>query len=303
MTSASSADHPDDRLSPRQWSVGDSVFSAFPTTGSRLATWHHQGAPIIHWPLDATAPLVKVRGGNPILFPFSGRTFADGGEGQWRWQEVLRPMPRHGFARGGRFSATDTDDGFAAELIPTAEDRDAYPFEYAFRVEYRFRSDGFEVAFRLGNRGDVPIPWSAGHHFYFALPFTQWSQARLQFPSHRAWYHGPDGALVPAEPLADDKPRFSEPALVDRIHTHLSEPAVTFGPLPGGRHVSIRVDSASASEWTTFVVWTENDDSPFYCVEPWFGPPNGPGHGSGLATVLPGETGQFVVTVNVVDVV
>ena len=56
----------------------------------------------------------------------------------------------------------------------------------------------------------------------------------------------------------------------------------TFDPLPGA----------------TVVTWTEFDDSPFYCVEPWMGPPNSPEHKKGLHWVEPGETESFNVKVS-----
>jgi galactose mutarotase-like enzyme len=49
----------------------------------------------------------------------------------------------------------------------------------------------------------------------------------------------------------------------------------------------------------TFVTWTFAPDSPFYCVEPWMGPPNAPEHKVGLHLVAPGETQRFAVSVEV----
>ena len=39
--------------------------------------------------------------------------------------------------------------------------------------------------------------------------------------------------------------------------------------------------------------------APFYCVEPWMGPPNAPEHKVGLHYVAPGETQRFSVQVHV----
>ena len=287
---------------PRQWVAGSSVFRALPLTGARLMDWVRGSSTIIRWPDPAAAtPLTKIRGGNPILFPFAGRTFADGAQGQWLWQDELRPMPRHGFARGGAFTFEETSAGFEATLSPTDEDRKAYPFDHVFKVRYAFESDGFDVDFTLENRSSVPLPWSAGHHFYFAMPVDHRAQCRLDISAQKAWYHAANGQLIEAPLPKDGSTRFDDPTTVDRIHTHLGKPEVTFGPIPGAQAVRIAVDSACASPWTTFVTWTENDQSPFYCVEPWMGPPNGPTHGHGVATVQPGQTGRFGVRVEIID--
>jgi len=47
-----------------------------------------------------------------------------------------------------------------------------------------------------------------------------------------------------------------------------------------------------------FVTWTLADASPFFCVEPWMGPPNAPENKSGLQWVKKGETRRFSVSVN-----
>ena len=49
----------------------------------------------------------------------------------------------------------------------------------------------------------------------------------------------------------------------------------------------------------TFVTWTLDDKAPFYCVEPWMGPPNAPEHKVGLHFVPPGETQKYSVSVYV----
>ncbi len=283
---------------PRAWTSGDSTFVVYPEQGARLAQWTRSGQPIVFWPEHPAPPLAKVRGGNPILFPFAARTFADGTEGQWRWQDELRPMPRHGFARGGAFDATEIrDNGFRARFRPTDDDQSIYPFDYEFSVDYRFEPHAFEATFMLKNRGATAVPWSAGHHFYFPISAERRAATHLQIPAAKAWHHGDDGALVPAK-LSGETMTFEAPEMVDRLHTHLHNPKVDFGPLPGAKRVTMTFGGdLQSTEWVTVVTWTERNDSPFYCVEPWMGPPNGPGHGHGLAQVPPGDTGKFKVRV------
>ena len=284
----------------RQWAKGRSVFSAYPKHGARLAEWRFEDQPIIRWPKAPQQVLAKARGGNPILFPFAARTFGDGKEGQWVFQDQVYPMPRHGFARGGRFDADVKEDGFVATLLPTESDREAYPFDYTFSVDYEFRELGLTVILRLANNSSIPIPWSAGHHFYFAIPADARATTTLNLPCRKAWYHQPDGQLgatsLPEQPFS-----FVGSDMVDRIHTHTSQP-VTFGPVGKAAQVSLTFEGdVSDPEWMSVVTWTEAEDSPYYCVEPWMGPPNGPGHGRGLASVAPHATGSFRVHINLVE--
>jgi hypothetical protein len=73
-----------------RWQVGNSTFLALPEQGARLMNWHLNLGDgtvrdIIYWPEDADFNAFhKVRGGNPILFPFNARTFDAGELGFWR---------------------------------------------------------------------------------------------------------------------------------------------------------------------------------------------------------------------------
>jgi D-hexose-6-phosphate mutarotase len=87
---------------------GASLLRFAPQAGGRLLTWHIDGQPVIHWPdvADWSQP-AKIRGGNPLLFPFLGRHRVDGQIGRWRDAAgTVRDLPMHGFARDLPFAAT-----------------------------------------------------------------------------------------------------------------------------------------------------------------------------------------------------
>ena len=89
-------------------------------------------------------------------------------------------------------------------------------------------------------------------------------------------------------------------ALIDTFHTGLRSHEVVFGEKgrPGDVIVRLGTQKVPPPD-ATFVTWTLAEDSPFYCVEPWMGPANAAEHKTGLHFVKPGETGKFVVSVNV----
>ena len=56
-----------------------------PEHGARILRWEREGREIITWPEDADwSKILKVRGGNPVLFPFVARHFVDGKNEFWR---------------------------------------------------------------------------------------------------------------------------------------------------------------------------------------------------------------------------
>ncbi|QYM79427.1 aldose epimerase [Horticoccus luteus] len=292
----------------RRWQVGGSTFLALPERGARLMNWNvtlGDGSvrDVIYWPeVQSLDEIAHIRGGNPILFPFTGRTFDQGDIYFWRADDgVRRPMPMHGLARQGRFELAQIDArGFSAVFVPDAAAREAYPFDYEFTVSYRFEALGLSCEFALLNLGRVPLPWSAGHHFYFTLPWhegTQRSDYLIHLPAQQHLRQDKKGQLVPGPDLATDE-NLASPDLIDTLHLKLSSNEVVFGEKGRPGDIAVRLGAADVPPPdATFVTWTQDDAAPFYCVEPWMGPPNAAEHKVGLHFVKPGETGKFTVSV------
>ena len=293
-----------------RWQVGSSTYLALPERGARLMHWHltHGDGSVrdvIHWPdLNSIDEVTKARGGNPILFPFCGRSFDQGEIHFWRSPDgVRRPMPIHGLARQGKFKVLRCDGrGFAAQFVPDEEARASYPFDYEFVVNYRFEPLGLICELTLRNLDRQPIPWSAGHHFYFALPWNEGlkrSDYIIRIPAEqRLRQDFNTGELIPGPALKLEEP-LANPALLDTFHTKLKTNSAVFGPhnYPGEVAVRIGNDKTPPPE-AVFVTWTLDPTAPFYCVEPWMGPPNAPTTKRGLHWVAPGQSQSFVVHVD-----
>jgi galactose mutarotase-like enzyme len=60
---------------------------------------------------------------------------------------------------------------------------DSYPFDFRFEATYRLvDAHTLDVALTTTNRGATPLPYYAGHHFYFALPHGERAQTTLELP-------------------------------------------------------------------------------------------------------------------------
>jgi galactose mutarotase-like enzyme len=296
----------------RRWQVGSSTFVACPERGARLMYWHltqpdGSERSVIHWPeLVSLDDFAKVRGGNPVLFPFSARTFDQGDMGFWRASDsVRRPMPMHGFARQGAFRLERADaTGFAATLIPDERARECYPYDYEFTVVYRFRPRGLTCEFVLRNHDTRPIPWSAGHHFYFTAPWVaahNRADCLLRIPARRHLRQDPRGQLVPA-PAVPPNPSLGTAELIDTFHLGLTDNIATLSArdgIGGTLQVRIGTDRVPPPE-ATFVTWTGDATAPYYCIEPWMSPPNAPETKLGLQLVPPARSHSFVVEVELI---
>ena len=67
----------------------------------------------------------------------------------------------------------------------------------------------------------------------------------------------------------------------------------------GGPDGDIRIRNGTAGPDACFITWTESETAPYFCVEPWMGPPNAPEHKLGLHWVRPGETETFAISIAV----
>lgn len=293
-----------------RWHVGRSTFLALPELGARLMNWNltlGDGSvrDILYWPEDANFDdFAKVRGGNPILFPFNARVFDRGDIHYWRADDdVRRAMPMHGLARQGEFKVTRLDArGFVAVFVPNDEARQCYPYQYEFTVTYRFEATGLMCELALTNLGRVPLPWSAGHHFYFTVPWVEGTTRGdylIRIPANKRLRQDSTGALIAGPTLQTDE-NLANPALIDALHMGLRDSEVRFGEKDRTGDIIIQLGTEKIPHANaTFVTWTLAPDSPFYCVEPWMGPPNAPEHKIGLHHVAPGETQRFTVSIKV----
>jgi galactose mutarotase-like enzyme len=295
-----------------RWQVGRSAFLAMPELGARLMRWTLARADgstreVLHWPPVASLDdFATARGGNPILFPFCARTFVDGTIHLWR--DALgrvRPMPLHGFARQSAFRVTAlVHDGFTAELAPGPMAHECYPFEYRFEVRYHFRKDGFRVELALANLGPEPIAWSAGHHFYFIVPWTvgrRRADYAVAIPSPEAWRQDPAGGLVPVA-TTGEVPLTSE-ALLATMHGALTDEAMELRETASGASIRVAMPGCRLEfPEAVFTTWTQDEAAPYYCLEPWMGPANAPGLGRGVHRVPPGGRQLFPVDVRIEDI-
>lgn len=284
---------------------GEARLRLAPEFGGRLLSWDIGSESVIYWPERADwSQLVRVRGGNPLLFPFLGRHRVDGRLGEWRdGGEAVRPLPMHGFARDLPFSAALDEDGHGIRmtLVDTDQTRAQYPFAFRFEAVYRLvDARTLEVLLITANRSEKPMPYYAGHHFYFALPHALRAQTTLELPPTERRRQLEDGSISAPEP-GELRYTLDEARVHDRFHCLQSVPstAVRLECPPLGKRIAIDLSRAGSVPWYAVTSWTEADQSDFYCVEPWLGLPDAIHNGLGLRWLAPGheETAALRITV------
>ena len=95
-----------------------------------------------------------------------------------------------------------SDIGFTALFLPGEDCAKAYPYKYEFRVTYRFEELSVYCELTLKNLDSRNIPWAAGLHPYFFLPWAPGhtrKMYRLSCDAKKAVRFLPDGTFVPED--------------------------------------------------------------------------------------------------------
>ena len=261
-----------------------------PSVGARLMRWSIAGRPVLHWPEEAdwSAP-ARIRGGNPLLFPFIARTFLDGKIGFWRGPDgVVRPAPMHGLVRAARFETMEqTAHRIVMRMGWEESMAEVWPFPFAFTVAYALEGEGLEVAFTVENTGNETMPFSVGNHFYFEVPSAERGDWLLKGGFDSFARQDAEGKIVAVTEGAEE---LSDPAMVDLFHIGPPEDGVVLHHRSDGREVCFELfpDAAGVNPWYAVTTWTEAPSSNFYCVEPWTALPDAVHNGRGLRHLKPG---------------
>ncbi len=262
-----------------------------PEHGARVLRWVHDGREVITWPEGADwSRVLKVRGGNPVLFPFIARHFVDGKNELWRDEAgVVRTMPQHGFCRDAAFAVIDEPgDVLRMRITDSEATRGFYPFAFQFDVVVELLPGSrLEIRFETTNTGEGTLPCQAGHHFYFALPHGERADWTLEIPCASWGRQTPDGAIL-HEPALTDVLNLGDAEPIDRFQIKPTGPRLTLRNTRNERQLVFELDRPGSVPWYAVTTWTEKADSDFYCVEPWTGLPNAIHHGEGLSRLAPG---------------
>jgi len=272
-----------------------------PQFGARLLRWSVGDQELIVWPENADFSKVnKVRGGNPILFPFIARHMLKGETGYWKDGDTVREMPIHGFAREMPFQVVEsTDSTLVMRLKDNEKTREYYPFSFHFDVGISLNKDNeLRVSLKVKNLSDRPLPYYTGHHFYFNVPHQQREDWKIQIPCSQTAHQRPDGAITfnSQSMIHSD---FSDDSLIDRFHIMEKPQPILFGHEKNGPHFRVRLDHPATIPWGAVTTWTQAPESDFYCVEPWTGLPNAIHHRHGLRLLDSGATEEAICKIDV----
>lgn len=208
-----------------------------------------------------------------ILYPIVGRVFND----QYKYNGEDFQMKQHGLARNLAFNEVQAN-ALKLELIlhSDAETLRQYPFPFVFRAIYALMDNELAITYKIENPAESMAYFSVGAHPAFTcplLPGEQRSDYRLVFDRPEQ----ADRQLLEGGFRTGEKSQVLEESQVLEIRDDLfDQDALIFENLKS-RQVSL--ENKSGQRFWTFDfegfpylgIWSKNAESPFVCIEPWFG--------------------------------
>jgi galactose mutarotase-like enzyme len=221
---------------------GDVNVEVVPARGAIVSTLRVRGRDVLYMDRATLEDATKnVRGGIPVLFPFSGKleneTFALTGT----------KMKQHGFGRNKAWPVADRGASWVRMRLAADDDtRAQWPYEFVAEQTVMIVPSGVHVELAIA-AADKPLPVSPGWHPYFAVAAADKGAVRGDVAGFTPERIGDDrefdfGVVAPQHGRA----RFEVPGL--------GAIRITFSPEM--RHMQF---------------WSQ-PGKPFICLEPFHGP-------------------------------
>jgi len=209
-----------------------------------------------------------------ILFPVIGAV----NQGVIRVDGKSYPMSKHGIVRDRDFELIElTETSMTLAVASNEETKVQFPFDWELQVTYEIEGSTCHVNYEVYNEGESDMPFSIGAHPAFNCPIygdQERSDYKLVF----------DEAESQVSPLIDEsglistasksildntnelslpKDLFDQDALI--MQDFKSKEVAFVGP-SGKSSLTVRFE-----DFTHLGIWSKNQQSPFVCIEPWFG--------------------------------
>lgn len=220
-----------------------SAVSVSPERGGIITSIRLSGKEILFMnPETFRDPSKNVRGGIPILFPFSGPA-TDG---------IRKRFPgldrQHGFARNAdRWSLEELPEGGFRETFESDDEtKRMFPFEFRLSVEVRFGADGaVTIVESVTNDGTEPMPVSPGLHPYFRVDHGRRADIAFDFEG-------------------GDRVKGEYGIWTNSGTTVIDNPGTLRVRMPGRGTIAMEV----SPEYRKILVWSAGPDADYLCIEP-----------------------------------
>ena len=219
----------------------------------------------------------------PVLFPFVGRLKRD----QYLHNGHTFSVGQHGFARDREFEIVSHDsDSVTFRLTADQDTQRVYPFKFSLTIRYELNELGLNTNYTVINHGKDVMWLSIGGHPAFNCPMTS-QEKRSDYWLEFEYAENLEAYLIEGGLLSGQKESIAmnENRLVIGDHLFDKDALV----IKDFKSSEISLCSAKG-KWLTFHmkgfpylgIWSKSQDSPFVCIEPWYGHADSANHNQQL---------------------
>lgn len=204
---------------------------------------------------------------SPILFPIVGTLKNN----TFYYNDKEYTLSRHGFARDMEFQLVEKSETSATfSLQYDSESLKNYPFKFELQIKYTLIQDKLEIAYKVFNNDNSPMPFSIGAHPAFDLP--------LNFEDYTLVFE----EVEPLEYTLLENDLVSKQT--KKIQTNTNEVPLSYELFERDALIFKKLKSNSLTiiekrnpiikvhfeNFPNLGIWTKIG-APFICIEPWFG--------------------------------
>ena len=208
----------------------------------------------------------------PVLFPFVGKLKND----RYVVQGHEYSLGQHGFARDREFSVHTLDkDNCSFSLKSDEESLSVYPFQFELIITYQLNDNKLSIQYEVWNHDQREMHFSIGEHPAFNCPhipgksrsdyslrFEQNETAEKYLLDNGLFNGKTQLVLNDYNTLSISDNLFDDDALVFK---NLKSSSVTMND--GEKDVL----QFNFKGFPYLGIWSKSRNSPFVCIEPWFG--------------------------------
>lgn len=212
---------------------------------------------------------------SPILFPIVGRLK----DHEYTFDGKTYKLPQHGFARDYDFTVVNkTNQSITFEQTASKASKAIYPFDFVLQITYTINGKSLDVDYLVKNpSASDELYFSIGAHPAFNCPIEK-GQKRSEY---QLVFNTDD------MPKTQDKidglyidqwtQYFTEPGILELPDTVFDEGSLTFNSNPFSKVTLVykptnkKYLSVTCKDFPYLGIWSSKNNSPFVCIEPWFG--------------------------------
>lgn len=209
-----------------------------------------------------------------ILFPFIGKLKS----GQYEYNGQIFHLGQHGFVRNREYQLiSQSRNKLSFSYHSTLEDLKIYPFSFESIISYEIVNRSVSVTYQIINRDNKKMYFSIGAHPGFTCPIDQ-SKKRSNYKLVFNKSENAHTLELDENGLISESTRIildgtDTLGLADNL---FDRDALIFQNLKSTQ-VTL-VDDLENKIWTFdfegfqyLGIWSKNRESPFICIEPWYG--------------------------------